>query len=222
MMNGTGVLNPHLDWLTLLCPITSSLLSLESLDSFSPRLADEKQVLASLEQYILVNNSNFLSGISDSVTLMQFLHLYSLFRGIAKMSYQIPYSLEAEKLLFHLKASKAILLNTSLVCTTNNTIHAACLKGPALADHDEETNTGEILIFVLLLYFFSLRRLHALLPETLDWQSFFEMSKGGTTFHDRHSLPQFVQAITFQVSSSQADCFILLDGVAYSNLGSEK
>ncbi|KAF8402166.1 hypothetical protein HHK36_013118 [Tetracentron sinense] len=361
----------------------------ESLDSFSPRLADEKQVLASLEQYILVNNSNFLCGISDSVALMQLLHLYSLFRGIAKMSYQIPYSPEAEKLLFHLvvekewdllslrihptalkwlfqqekisgplsnqilnfcrfnssnrthtlghgvnsqmidtraiaelvaaednfgathlvslfkhlqeeegqeddltsvvnfmaeilnifpaasnqlclhgidnaihilyyyssyssspqifrnssilifnilrsvhsetlfdheawlpvtiklldffiptmaadtcnqeslliigilslilhhstnqalaEASKAILLNTSLVCTINNTIHAACSKGPALADHNEETNTGETLIFVLLLYFFSLRSLHTLLPETLDWQNFLEMSNG--------------------------------------------
>lgn len=56
------------------------------------------------------------------------------------------------------EASKAILLNTSLASAVNNVIQAACAKGPALVDHDEETSTGETLLFVLLLYFFSLRR----------------------------------------------------------------
>lgn len=40
------------------------------------------------------------------MTLMVLVNLYALYRGIAKMSYQIPYSPEAEKLLFHLIVEK--------------------------------------------------------------------------------------------------------------------
>ncbi|KAI7753866.1 hypothetical protein M8C21_025622, partial [Ambrosia artemisiifolia] len=58
-----------------------------------------------------------------------------------------------------LEASKTILLNTQLIALVTNTIHDACLKGPALYDHDEETQTGECLIFCLLLNYFCLRRL---------------------------------------------------------------
>ncbi|KAJ4954943.1 hypothetical protein NE237_011726 [Protea cynaroides] len=355
---------------------------------YDERLADEKQVLASLEQYILVNSSNFLNGITNSVALTQLVHLYGLFRGISKMSYQIPYSPEAEKLIFHLivekdwemfssrvhrtalnwlfqqekisgpmsnqvlnffrfnnmngnqiidhginkslidlkviaelvaeednlgaallvcllrqlqeregqeheitlvmnriieilnicpaasdrlclygianaihslyyyssyflspqnfvtsallifntlrsvqpetlfddeawlpltvkmleffiatmsadtcnhdgllvigilalilhhstnhalpEASKAILLNTSLATTIKNMINAACSKGPALIEH-EETSTGRTLIFVLILYFFSLRSLYSLLTGTVEWHNFLEASIG--------------------------------------------
>ncbi|OVA12984.1 hypothetical protein BVC80_1157g24 [Macleaya cordata] len=365
------------------------LLILYTSSLYDERLADEKQVLASLEQYILVNSSNFQCGLAHSMTLMQLVLLYALYRGTAKMSYQIPYSPEAEKLLFHLiiekewdllsarihpvalkwlfqqekisrylshqilnfcrsnspngiqiivhgnhnqkidlqtiaelvaagdnfgakllvsllkqlqeeegqtknitlvmnlmaviinilpdasdqlclhgigtaihtlyyyssyssspqifvtcsllmfnilrsvqpetlsdhevwflvttkllevstptlvadtckqegllvigllslvlhqstnqafkEASKAILLNTSLISAINNVVHAACSKGPALIDHDENTASGETLIFVLLLYYFSLRSLHGLLPGTLDWQHFLEPSNG--------------------------------------------
>ncbi|CAB4263126.1 unnamed protein product [Prunus armeniaca] len=70
--------------------------------------------------------------------------------------------------------SKAIILSTSLVSTINSTIHEACLKGPALVDHDEETSSGEVLIFVLLLNFFSLRSLHTVLPGIVDWKNFFD------------------------------------------------
>ncbi|MFS8008378.1 hypothetical protein Hanom_Chr14g01272061 [Helianthus anomalus] len=58
-----------------------------------------------------------------------------------------------------LEASKTILLNTRLIALINKTIHDACLKGPALYDHDEATQTGECLIFCLLLNYFCLRRL---------------------------------------------------------------
>lgn len=61
-----------------------------------------------------------------------------------------------------IEASKYIVLNNSLVSTVNSTIDAACLKGPAMTDYDEEASTGEYeyeyLIFVLLLNYFSIRR----------------------------------------------------------------
>lgn len=57
------------------------------------------------------------------------------------------------------EASKSILFKTSLISAINSTISAAILKGPALVDHDEGTSLGQSLIFVLLLNYFSLRRL---------------------------------------------------------------
>ncbi|KAL5997209.1 hypothetical protein ACLOJK_008139 [Asimina triloba] len=65
------------------------------------RLADDMQVLASLEQYILVNNSN----VEDCTELTQLAHLYGLIRG-SESSETIPYSFEAEKLLLHLLVDK--------------------------------------------------------------------------------------------------------------------
>lgn len=56
------------------------------------------------------------------------------------------------------EASKTIVLNTSLVSTINSTIDTACSRGPALIDYDEGASTEESLIFVLLLYYFYLRR----------------------------------------------------------------
>ncbi|GAV58983.1 hypothetical protein CFOL_v3_02516 [Cephalotus follicularis] len=75
------------------------------------------------------------------------------------------------------EVSKPIIFNTSLVSTINNMIHAACAKGPALTDCDEETNTGENLIFVLILYYFCLRSLYLVLPG-VDWQTFLDSSNG--------------------------------------------
>ncbi|XP_052208271.1 protein PUTATIVE RECOMBINATION INITIATION DEFECT 1 [Diospyros lotus] len=69
-------------------------------------LADEKLVLASLEQYILVNSSGILCGAVEPVPMELLVNLYGLYRGLAKMSYQISYSLEAEHILFHLMAEK--------------------------------------------------------------------------------------------------------------------
>ncbi|KAG2726365.1 hypothetical protein I3760_01G108400 [Carya illinoinensis] len=74
-----------------------------------------------------------------------------------------------------LEASKAILFNTSLVSAINSIIDAAHLKGPALVDHDEGTGIGESLIYVLLLNYFSLRSLPAVLPEFVDWKNFFDL-----------------------------------------------
>lgn len=56
------------------------------------------------------------------------------------------------------EASKVILLSNSLVTAAGSLIQTACAKGPALVDYDEETTLGESLIFVLLLYIFSLKR----------------------------------------------------------------
>lgn len=57
------------------------------------------------------------------------------------------------------EASLAILVNTPLISAVDNIIYTACSKGPALVDHDESTGIGETLIFVLLLYLCSLKRL---------------------------------------------------------------
>ncbi|CAA6667927.1 unnamed protein product [Spirodela intermedia] len=57
------------------------------------------------------------------------------------------------------EASKAILLNTALISAVDQKIQAACAKGPALVNHDEQTSFGESLLLVLLLYFFSLKSL---------------------------------------------------------------
>lgn len=61
-------------------------------------------VLASLEQYILLNSSEILNGIVEPVIMEVLVGLYGLYRGLAKISYQIPYSPEAESTLFHLMA----------------------------------------------------------------------------------------------------------------------
>lgn len=371
----------------LSCCQSAILLILHTAVIYDDRLADEKLVLASLEQYILVNSSNFQCGAAGTSTIMWLVNLYGLHRSLAKMSYQIPYSLEAERILFHLltekewdlpsamihslslkwlfqqeklskplsyqvlkfcrsissnvsnvvvhgksnnsineeviaelvaagdnygasvvvcllmqlieqegqvldivsvlnlmatainimphasdqfclhglinaicalynncsysslpqilttisflmfnvlrsvhpevlslsdeaawlavamklieylistvsmcgwtheslliisilslilhhsthnaliEASKYIVLSNSLVSTVNSTIDAACLKGPALTDCDEGASTGEYLIFVLLLYYFSIRSLQAILPGDLDWQNFLD------------------------------------------------
>ncbi|KAI3997742.1 hypothetical protein MKX01_007629 [Papaver californicum] len=106
--------------LDLLSCQSAVLLILYTSSLYDERLADEKQVLASLEQYILVNQSNFLSGVVNSMISIQFINLYALYRGKAKMSYQIPYSPEAEKLVFHLIDKEWDLLSSK--------IHPAAVK----------------------------------------------------------------------------------------------
>lgn len=69
---------------------------------FIARIADEKLVLASLEQYILVNSSDILHGTSDNLTVTRLVNLYSLFRGLGSISNQVPYSREAQRILFQL------------------------------------------------------------------------------------------------------------------------
>ncbi|CAL5391931.1 unnamed protein product [Camellia sinensis] len=76
------------------------------------------------------------------------------------------------------ETSKTILLSTPLVSIINNTIHVACSKGPALIDHDEGTETGETLLFVLLLHFFSLRSVHAVLRGSVEWKNFLDQENG--------------------------------------------
>lgn len=66
------------------------------------RLAGERSILASLEQYILVNSGDIVSGGIDSLTMMQVLNLYGLCRGLAKVNYEVSHSPEAERILFHI------------------------------------------------------------------------------------------------------------------------
>lgn len=56
-----------------------------------------------------------------------------------------------------IEASKVILFSNLLASVLNKTVSEACLRGPALTDQDEETRTGETLLFLLLLVFFSFR-----------------------------------------------------------------
>ncbi|GAB2235433.1 hypothetical protein Droror1_Dr00025858 [Drosera rotundifolia] len=61
-------------------------------------IANKKLVLASLEQYILVNRAELLYGSPDSMTNIEFVNLYGLYRSLAN---HMSYSPEAEKLFFH-------------------------------------------------------------------------------------------------------------------------
>ncbi|KAK9902978.1 hypothetical protein M0R45_001369 [Rubus argutus] len=78
------------------------LLILYTSSLYDERLADDKLVLASLEQYILVNSTDLQSGAIDSFTKMMLVHLYGLYRGLTKVSYEIPFSPEAERILFQI------------------------------------------------------------------------------------------------------------------------
>ncbi|KAL1807105.1 hypothetical protein ACET3Z_030173 [Daucus carota] len=82
------------------------LLILYTSSLYDDRLADDKLVLASLEQYILLNNIELLYGAAKSETIEILVNVYGLYRSLAKMSYQIPYSPEAERILFHLASEK--------------------------------------------------------------------------------------------------------------------
>ncbi|EYU38964.1 hypothetical protein MIMGU_mgv1a020726mg [Erythranthe guttata] len=82
------------------------LLILYASSLYTDRIADDKLVLSSLEQFILLNSNNLLCGASASVTVEILVNLYGFYRGSAKMSYQLPYSPEAERILFQLLAEK--------------------------------------------------------------------------------------------------------------------
>ncbi|TVU13764.1 hypothetical protein EJB05_37190, partial [Eragrostis curvula] len=81
-----------------------------------------------------------------------------------------------------IEPAKAIILNSSLVSLTDVIVHEACAKGPSLFQHNQETDFGEFLILILLLIFFSLRSLHAILDANIDWQDFFQHSNDIQSF----------------------------------------
>ncbi|KAM7465531.1 hypothetical protein LguiB_013093 [Lonicera macranthoides] len=86
---------------------------------YNDRLADDKLVLASLEQFILLNSNELLRGLGDSGMIELLVDVYGLYRGLAKISYQIPYSPEAERILLHLVAEKEWdLLSTRIHSTS--------------------------------------------------------------------------------------------------------
>lgn len=69
-------------------------------------MADERLILSSLDQFILLNSDDFFRGASASVNLEVLLNVYGFYRGCAKMTYQMPYSPEAERILFRLLEEK--------------------------------------------------------------------------------------------------------------------
>ncbi|KAK7256305.1 hypothetical protein RIF29_29746 [Crotalaria pallida] len=70
--------------------------------TFIAILADEKLVLASLEQYILLNSSDFQYPNADNMAVTRLVNLYCLLRGLGQMSYHFHYSREAEDIILHL------------------------------------------------------------------------------------------------------------------------
>ncbi|OEL16764.1 Protein PRD1 [Dichanthelium oligosanthes] len=72
---------------------------------YNERLVADNQILASVEQYILLNGGNFPYEINYSVMLTLLVHLYGFVRGIS-YSCSIPHSPEAENTLFHVMAHK--------------------------------------------------------------------------------------------------------------------
>ncbi|CAM8998054.1 unnamed protein product [Rhodiola kirilowii] len=85
--------------LQLTCCQNAALLIFYVSSLYSERLADEKQVLDALEQYILGNSCDLYCNAAPLI-IMQLVNIYALYRGLAKMTYQIPYSPEAERILF--------------------------------------------------------------------------------------------------------------------------
>ncbi|CAL0332279.1 unnamed protein product [Lupinus luteus] len=81
---------------------SSVLLIMYTSSLYDERLADEKLVLASLEQYILLNSSDFQYPTTDNLKVTRLVNLYSLLRGLGQMGYQFHYSREAEEIIFHL------------------------------------------------------------------------------------------------------------------------
>ncbi|XP_071736221.1 protein PUTATIVE RECOMBINATION INITIATION DEFECT 1-like [Rutidosis leptorrhynchoides] len=88
------------------CCQSAVLLILYTSSLYDDRLADDRMVLASLEQYILLNNSEIFGGVIKPLIIKVLVNLYGLYRGLAKISYQIPYSPDAENTLFHLMEQK--------------------------------------------------------------------------------------------------------------------
>uniref|UniRef100_A0A804UJU4 Protein PRD1 n=1 Tax=Zea mays TaxID=4577 RepID=A0A804UJU4_MAIZE len=76
-------------------------------------------------------------------------------------------------------ASRCRLLGSVL---TDVVVNNACVKGPSLFQHNQETTFGEFLILVLLLVFFSLRSLHSILEVSIDWQDFLQHSDDVQSF----------------------------------------
>uniref|UniRef100_A0A0E0DCQ7 Protein PRD1 n=1 Tax=Oryza meridionalis TaxID=40149 RepID=A0A0E0DCQ7_9ORYZ len=75
-----------------------------------------------------------------------------------------------------IEPAKAIILNNCLVLLMDGIVQEACAKGPSLFQHNQETTFGELLILMLLLIFFSLRSLQAILEASIDWQEFLQYS----------------------------------------------
>uniref|UniRef100_A0A0A9DNG8 Uncharacterized protein n=1 Tax=Arundo donax TaxID=35708 RepID=A0A0A9DNG8_ARUDO len=108
-----------------------------------------------------------------------------------------------------IEPAKAIILNSSLVSLTDAVVHEACAKGPSLFQYNQETAFGEFMIYILLLVFFSLRSLHAILDASIDWQDFLQHSNDvqsfsvlGTPCHDlcclMHFRPSSIELIASQ------------------------
>ncbi|RLM74576.1 hypothetical protein C2845_PM15G04710 [Panicum miliaceum] len=158
---------------------------------YNERLAADNQILASVEQYILLNASALAFAQEDewlplTVKLLEFINSgidytssnqeHKILIGI--LCFVLHHS--ANKVL--IEPAKAIILNSSLVSLTDVIVQKACSKGPSLFQHNQDTAFGELLSLVLLLVFFSLRSLHTILEASIDWQDFLQHSEDIQSF----------------------------------------
>ncbi|GAB2249560.1 hypothetical protein Droror1_Dr00012919 [Drosera rotundifolia] len=74
------------------------------------------------------------------------------------------------------ETTKFIVLNSSLACSIGSTIAAVRGKVTSSACLDENTDTGKALVLLLILYYFYLRSVEAVLPGTMDWKSLLNQS----------------------------------------------
>ncbi|KAI5395667.1 hypothetical protein KIW84_062006 [Lathyrus oleraceus] len=104
------------------------------------KLADDKLVLASLEQYVLLNSSDFHDWTTDNLTVTRLVNLYSLLRGLGNMNYQIYYSQEAEEIIFQ-------LINNGKWDLLSARIHTVSLKWLFQQENITESLCHQILKF---------------------------------------------------------------------------
>ncbi|KMT14804.1 hypothetical protein BVRB_3g065300 isoform A [Beta vulgaris subsp. vulgaris] len=71
------------------------------------------------------------------------------------------------------ETAKFILLNSSLAPLMRATVDGLFVNGSASIEQEEETDTEQALVFILLFSHFYLRSLQVVLPGNMDWQNFF-------------------------------------------------
>ncbi|XP_019447895.1 PREDICTED: protein PRD1-like isoform X1 [Lupinus angustifolius] len=183
-----SVLN-HMAMMVSICPAASEQLCLHGIATAIRTWCYSSNPFSKMNfMSILVLVFNILSSVHPEtlsadqswVTVTMKMMDYSIsHKNMDNSSHEFLFVIGILSLILHLsistaleEASKQILFNASLVSVVNTTVCAVTSAGPVLVDHDEGTNTAKPLIFVLLLDYFAIKSLHAILPGFVDWQNF--------------------------------------------------